>query len=351
MLKEHLIDSLFLVLSSLVVLDIIIFGFLSFKSSSDQESNNSHTLCWQDKLRNWICLIANILGLAVLIWLSLAKKPKFIMSILVLFTFLQQIVNALPSAEDISSIIFGKNENDWSKYNFISLLLISVTFSYLHFSQILSSIGSYILPRLMLETQEWLRIIRFSLLLSLLTFLIISVSIYPLKLLAQKCLNTSFKVGKWLNGQGKELSNIYDIPLCAKPFSAAAISKCHNRHLIVRIFFKITVPFAFILDIILTILQMIFTILVSIFWYLICILIHLNYLFFRISEHMANTSERTVIVVAFRISLILGLCITVIINRYNPFFASPETPCAVIEFIASVILIPVILEWIMSFRK
>ena len=151
-------------------------------------------------------------------------------------------------------------------------------------------------------------------------------------------------------GPNQKLADFSLMSLCPKSFTVSAITNYTNHRPLIKVLLLPVIPIALLLDILQAFVLKIATIMASFFWYIIRILMHLNYFFFRISEHMANASERTVIVVAFRISLVLGLCITVIINRYTPFFASPETPSAVIEFIASVILIPVILEWILSFK-
>ena len=63
-----------------------------------------------------------------------------------------------------------------------------------------------------------------------------------------------------------------------------------------------------------------------------------------------NLSSRHVIVISFRAAIITALLLLVYLNEYGVFRTSPETT-SVIEFIASVLIIPVVFEWIHSVLK
>lgn len=47
----------------------------------------------------------------------------------------------------------------------------------------------------------------------------------------------------------------------------------------------------------------------------------------------------------------MALVCTVVFNRYQPIFRMQEASTAVLEFIASAIIIPIIFEWISSFKN
>lgn len=61
-------------------------------------------------------------------------------------------------------------------------------------------------------------------------------------------------------------------------------------------------------------------------------------------------SARRVIVISFRIAIIAALLLLVALNEYGIFCTSQETT-AVVEFIASVLIIPIVFEWIHSALK
>lgn len=62
---------------------------------------------------------------------------------------------------------------------------------------------------------------------------------------------------------------------------------------------------------------------------------------------IVNLSSRHVIVISFRVAIITALLLLIYLNEYGIFRTSPETT-SVIEFIASVLIIPVVFEWIHS---
>lgn len=66
---------------------------------------------------------------------------------------------------------------------------------------------------------------------------------------------------------------------------------------------------------------------------------------------LLNLSDKRIIAISFRISLIMALVCTVVFNRYQPIFRMQEASTAVLEFIASAIIIPIIFEWISSFKN
>lgn len=66
---------------------------------------------------------------------------------------------------------------------------------------------------------------------------------------------------------------------------------------------------------------------------------------------LLNLSDKRIIAISFRISLIMALVCTVVFNRYQPIFRVQESSTAVLEFIASAIIIPIIFEWISSFKN
>lgn len=61
---------------------------------------------------------------------------------------------------------------------------------------------------------------------------------------------------------------------------------------------------------------------------------------------IVNLSERHAVYIAFRIAIIASVTIAVINNRYEPFFGQCDEGTAVLEFIASAIIIPMLFEWI-----
>ena len=72
--------------------------------------------------------------------------------------------------------------------------------------------------------------------------------------------------------------------------------------------------------------------------------------FLGIVRWIINLSSRYVIVISFRVAIITALLLLVYLNEYGVFLTSSETT-SVIEFIASVLIVPVVFEWIHSALK
>lgn len=64
-----------------------------------------------------------------------------------------------------------------------------------------------------------------------------------------------------------------------------------------------------------------------------------------------SISDRRMTGLAFRIALIISIMSMVIINRYAPYVRSVEASTATIEFVASTILIPLLISWVLDYRK
>ena len=71
----------------------------------------------------------------------------------------------------------------------------------------------------------------------------------------------------------------------------------------------------------------------------------------KLINWLLDLSDKKVISISFRISLIMALVCTVVFNRYQPIFRIQESSTAVLEFIASAIIIPIIFEWINYFKN
>ncbi len=119
----------------------------------------------------------------------------------------------------------------------------------------------------------------------------------------------------------------------------------------VKILLCIVMPIALFLDIIHYSLSMFGDFYISIAWYSYHIIRQLGTVFIKMSKWIVSVLDRTIIAASFRITIIVGLSATVIINRYEPFFLKQEESTAVLEFVSSAIVIPVIFEWIISFKN
>lgn len=71
----------------------------------------------------------------------------------------------------------------------------------------------------------------------------------------------------------------------------------------------------------------------------------------RLSNWLLRLSNKRIVAISFRIALILALICIVVLNRYQPIFKMQEANTAVLEFVASAIIIPIVFEWINSVKN
>lgn len=123
----------------------------------------------------------------------------------------------------------------------------------------------------------------------------------------------------------------------------------HNK--MSKILGIILFPIGFVIDIIL----MYFKICIAVFLSGIgdvCILIRLILNSLRhLRTRIYKISDRHIVAMSFRLATIIFLVAIQIENSYFPIFRKAEASTAVFEFVASAIIIPLIFEWIYSYRN
>ena len=68
------------------------------------------------------------------------------------------------------------------------------------------------------------------------------------------------------------------------------------------------------------------------------------------ADKLIALPDRKVVILSFRVAVLVALGSTVVINRYQPFLYYEQESTAVLEFISSVLIIPILLEWITSYK-
>ena len=71
----------------------------------------------------------------------------------------------------------------------------------------------------------------------------------------------------------------------------------------------------------------------------------------QFERYLLNISDKKILTISFRITTVLSLMCIVILNRYQPIFRIQEQSTEILEFVASTIIIPIVLEWIISIKK
>ena len=110
-------------------------------------------------------------------------------------------------------------------------------------------------------------------------------------------------------------------------------------------------PITFILDIILLCVNALVSFMSSAVGYIFLLARMIKKTLNRISNWILGLSDKRIVAISFRIGIILALVLVVILNRYQSIFKIGDANTAILEFVASAIIIPVVFEWISSIKS
>lgn len=119
-----------------------------------------------------------------------------------------------------------------------------------------------------------------------------------------------------------------------------------NKHRVFRIVIWTISPLTIILNSFLVLAKMVWSFSITSIGYVFLLMRMIKRTIGKIIIWVRNLSDRRLVAISFRVSLIATLTITVITNRYTPLLRAYDSSTGVLEFLASSILIPVIIEWI-----
>lgn len=106
-----------------------------------------------------------------------------------------------------------------------------------------------------------------------------------------------------------------------------------------------------VIDLILKTMQFIYFYILKLVFLSILIIRRIAIVFISITNFISSRTERVAFVFMFRASFILSLIIVVLFNRYQPFFKINDASTVSLEFLASAIIIPLLLSWILDMKR
>ncbi len=119
----------------------------------------------------------------------------------------------------------------------------------------------------------------------------------------------------------------------------------------VRYIMYILLPASFVADVIIMLIKVFISMIESAVGYTYVLGRMIKITMGRLADRLVELTNKRMIAICFRIAIILALVCTVVINRYQPIFRNEEATTAILEFVASAIIIPIVFDWISSIRK
>lgn len=331
-----------------------LYFFWPRESTSEPESvepnKNNSIWTWKDTIWFFVMIVATILLVSVALFSFWILKTRFLMSVIIISCFLGQIARSIPSAGTVGNIVSGKASKILGINDYISLITLALVVSYANIYGILDKVIEYVDRQTNTILSDWTLLGFYVASIAITTFFICSLALKPLKiiivLLRKVCSRFSNQKASLIFDKLKKQVN----GKCStKTLTVSLIEYSIKQHTIFCCLLRLGVPIAVALDIFRMTVLFAYGLVVSIVWDLMCIILSSEKLIAKIASWILSLSDRNVVAISFRIAVILGFGCTVIINQYQPFLKDKETT-AVFEFISSTIIIPVILEWILSYK-
>lgn len=310
---------------------------------------------WKDILIIIIPSLSTVLicALAILASKFLCKEiAVWVFMPIIISFYLQQSASVIPSVKTMESII---SHNAYGKLNLkesTALLLLSLAVVVFSQFDIYAHIKAYAIVSKNQILGDFILAASLFLWVSLPVFLISALAVAPLQFFIAKIKHLFSKV-TWKRAKTAEakIEKRLSGTIVNRAMIITLVEFWKQKSIWIKLPLCLVIPIAFTLDIIHCTLSFLCDSLISIVWYSYQILKQLGAVLKRMATWIISLPDRTIIATSFRLTIVVGLCATVIINRYEPFFLKQDESTAVLEFISSAIIIPVILEWIVSFKN
>lgn len=354
-----LIIGLNFTLSIIVLINMIILPFISWLKPKDiqqESSEDKKQWTWKDTI--WVVMMMGscLLLLYFLHVFSSYFNVKIIYTIILIFAYALQLSNVLPSTKLVSAIVSGKSKGNLNKNEYSAIIVLAVLALNIFIYGVSGKIFPFISKYSNLILSDWMMIAYYVLSISVFVFLICSLAITPVKFLLRVLSKvfSRFPLGKIKSYTNKPISKLQ--AFITGSFSMkTSVASIIEYSLKVRAAFKpllwvLVVP-AVAFDIIRNIFMLSCQIIASIVWCTILIFKQICEITNKMRVWVISLSDSSVIAISFRVAIILGFGGTVILNEYQPFLHNQEQSGAALEFVSSVLIIPVILEWFLSRKR
>lgn len=281
------------------------------------------------------------------------QYSKIVTVVLGLLFVCQNAVFIIPSTKRIGTIIIGNTKNgDMGIKDFASILVFTTISIMLYGFKIIEKIMLFATTCKSIEAGDFIFALTIFLTISTNVMLICTMLVLPVKILAKIMQSISKETIIHIFHQiDQKTGNIIFDTISTKTLTAllrrTISSQSKNIKKVLLCFLIIPVV---LVDVIYIFLSQIVFLLGSMLYYTLLVVKQLVDVIYKICTRLLTVSGKTVVAISFRVAIIVGLSYIVIINRYIPVFRNNEAGTAVAEFVSSTIIIPLILEWLLSFK-
>lgn len=348
------IEKLYSVLLVVFVFDFIatIFVFRSKpKEPGDKQSSEMVIWTWKDNLWMGIMFISLILLMLLSLALNINYNFSVFLWIILIYNYTMQTANTLSCVSIVGAAISKDARGNLNKFEHQAILMLTALPINLFSHKILEKVHSYVTTYPHAIYSDWMTFLFYFVVISVLAFFISALTINPISLLLKLYFKCFYVFSKGRIAYFGKLQKFINGEYNKKTFCSAIIECGVKLHVLLRMILWIIIIPVVIIDILKGMIQLIILLMAAIVWYVFLILSWIFSKFNKLASFVMSLSDRSIIAICFRVSIVVGLGCTVIINRYEPLFRNQQESTAVLEFISSVIIIPIVYEWISSYTK
>ena len=349
--------TLIYILTIIFSVNIIVCLYL-YRPRFQNANESPNTSSWSWKETVWLCLFIIAFLLVVFFPMIISPFVKINWNQWYYLFFgvmiLRQLTNIIPSVKAIGQIITKNTRGKLKPRESFAIILFAAIIIALDYYHIFESIIQFAHKCNNLILGDSIVAITYFLTISFDVFFICALSIVPLQffvLIVQKLLVQIKKLKNLLLFK-KLKEKIYNDKISTKTLTSSYIEFIIKKQKTsLQILLWPLVIFIICIDIIYQFVHFICINLLVCLWYVLSFIKQIVTIIAKLGSYILSLSVTTVIGLSFRVSVILGLTMMVVINRYNPFLRMKEENTEILEFISSAIIIPIIIEWVMNYKN
>ena len=325
------------------------FNFTSNNRNDAVETKETDMPRWERWLRVFLIGIMVIIATIFIVVVIFGNKPRWLILPIAIIGWLERNNEAYESFQIVKTTLKSSPKHDLTHKEKFSLCALAMTIVYIDSYKISEKIVEMLKNITNQYISDLLVAICLTLIVSIYFFMIGAVLINPVKAILRlghfiyvktSKKNIIWKIDCFFEKElGKTITNFKSIRF---------IKKYRKINIVGLIIVTILLS---ILDIVLTLFLFVVRLFVEILYYVFLIIKRVYRVFKVFYNWIMSVSEWKIVTLSFRSSLIFSLLVIVIYNRYFTVFKLVENSTGVYEFIASAIIIPIILSWVMELKN
>lgn len=351
-----IIKGLYFTLTILAMINAISSLFFYWprnKAQSFSKTDDENQIwIWKDTMGLIFVIISVCIMIGALLFLSVQYNLTVLWILMLLSHYLNMGTNIFPSATIIGRIVKGDLSGELSKNESTAIMMLVLTINYFNAYNFPNKIQTFANSLSNAILSDCILISFYVLSIFVCVFFCCSLLLNPIKMLVKVLRKICVKI-PWqsINQWFTSIGHFANDSISTKTYTATVIEYSISCKILNKVLLWITLGPIAIFDVVKIIMEFIVKLFVSIIWYTYVIIKQIFELMIRFIIWLTSLEGRTVVAMSFRVAIILAFGFSVILNRCEPFLRNYEESTAILEFVSSSIIIPIIFEWILSYKK